>query len=110
MATGGPEATCGVQRGCVLAHPSALPPRLVLHTANVLQVTGIHAWGRDTATVQWLPPEGQAAQLTDAHFRNGGPTYDIALSLRGDISGPLLLMLSPTLQPRYAGSWTAAKD
>ena len=99
-----------MQRGRVLAHPSALPPRLVLHAANVLQVTGIHAWGRDTATVQWLPLEGEAAQLTDAHFRDGGPTYDDALSWRGDILGPLLLMLSATLQPRYAGSWTAAKD
>ena len=69
------------------------PPRIVLHTANVLQATEIHTWGHDAATVRWLPPEGGAARLTVAHFKSGGAVYDNALSRRGDIPGPLLLML-----------------
>ena len=90
--------------GCVLAHPGAPPPRLVLHAANVPQATEIHTWGCDAATIPWLPPEGGATWLTVAHFKDGGPTYDDALSWLGDIPGPLLLMLSTDL----AGSWTAA--
>ena len=78
-----------------------LPPRLVLHAANVLRATEMHAWGRDTATVRWLPPEGGGARLTVAHFKDGGPTYDDALSRLGDIPsnfpGPLLLMLPTDL-------------
>ena len=29
----------------------SIPPRIVLHTANVLQATEIHTWGRDAATI-----------------------------------------------------------
>ena len=74
-----------------------LPPRLVIHAANVLRATEIHAWGRDAATVRWLPLEGGAAQLSVAHFKDGGPTYDGALSWPGDIPWPLLLMLPTDL-------------
>ena len=63
----------------------------------MLRATEIHAWGRDTATVRWLPLEGGAAGLTMAHFQNGGPVYDDALSRLGDISGLLLLMLPTDL-------------
>ena len=74
-----------------------LPPRLLLHAANVLRATEIHAWGRDAATVRLLPPEGGAARLTVGHFKNGGPAYDDALSRLGYISGTLLLMLPTDL-------------
>ena len=75
-----------------------LPPRLVLHAANVLQATEINTWGRDAATIRWPPPEGGATRLTVAHFKDGGPTNDDALSLLGDISGPLLPMLPTNLE------------
>ena len=74
-----------------------LPPRLVLHAANVRQATEIHTWGCDAASIQWLPPEGGATPLTVAHFKDGGPTYDDALSQMGDVPGPLLLMLPTDL-------------
>ena len=70
-----------------------LPPRLVFHAADVLQATGIHTWGCDVATIRWLPPEGGATRLTVAHFKDGRPTYNHALSRLGDIPWPLLLML-----------------
>ena len=74
-----------------------LPPRIVLHTANVLRATEIHTWGRDAATIRWLPPEGRAARVTPAHFKNRGPVYDDALSRLGDILRPLLLRLPTDL-------------
>ena len=70
-----------------------VPPRIVLHAANVLRATEIRTWGHATATVRWHPPEGGAAQLAVAHFKAGGPVYDDALSRLGDTQGPLLLML-----------------
>ena len=73
------------------------PPCIVLHAANVLRATEIHASGRDVATVPWLPPDGRAARLTVAHFKNGGPVYDDALFRLGGLPGPLLLMLSTDL-------------
>ena len=74
-----------------------LPPRIVLHTANVLRATEIHTWGGDVATIRWLPREGGAARLTVGHFNNGGPVYNEALSRLGDILGPPLLMLPTDL-------------
>ena len=74
-----------------------IPPRIVLDTANVIRATEIHTWGRDAATIRWLPPEGGAAPLTVAHFKTGGPVYDDALSRLGDILQPLLLMLPTDL-------------
>ena len=73
---------------------ASIPPRVVLHTANVLRAAEIHTWGRDAATIWWLPPEDGAARLAVAHFKTGGPVYDDALSQLGDTLGPLLLMLS----------------
>ena len=70
-----------------------VPPRIVLHAANVLQATEIRTWGHAAATVRWHPPEGGAAQLAVAHFKAGGPVYYDALSRLGDTQGPLLLML-----------------
>ena len=70
-----------------------LPPRIVLHTANVLRATEIRTRGHAAATVRWHPPEDGATQLTVAHFKAGGPVYDDALSRLGDTQGPLLLML-----------------
>ena len=50
-----------------------LPPRIVLHTANVLRATEIHTWGSQAAILRWLPPEGGAARPTVAHFKRGSP-------------------------------------
>ena len=74
-----------------------LPPRIVLHTANVLPATEIHTRGRDAATIRWLPLEGGAARLTVAHFKTRGPLYDDVLSRLGDVLGPLLLILPTDL-------------
>ena len=93
MAAGGPGDPYRVERRCVLAPPSTLPPRLVLHAANMLRATEMHTWGCDAATVWWLPPEDRATRLTVAHFTKGAPTYDDVLSRLGDNPGPLLLML-----------------
>ena len=70
-----------------------VPPRVVLHAANVLRATEIRTWGHAAATVRWHPPEDGATQLTVAHFKARGPVYDDALSRLGDTQGPLLLML-----------------
>ena len=70
-----------------------VPPRMVLHAANVLRATEIRTWGHAAATVRWHPPEDGAAQLAVAHFKAGGPVYDDALSRLSDTQGPLLLML-----------------
>ena len=74
-----------------------VPPRIVLHAANVLRATEIRKWGHDTATVRWHPPEDGAAQFAVAHFKTGGPVYDDALSRMSDTQGPLLLMLPTDL-------------
>ena len=36
-----------------------VPPRIVLHAANVLRATEIPKWGHDTAIVQWHPRGGR---------------------------------------------------
>ena len=72
---------------------TSVPPRIVLHAANVLQATEIRKWGHAAATVRWHPREDGAAQLAVAHFKAGGPVYDDALSRLSDTQGPLLLML-----------------
>ena len=66
-----------------------VPPRIVLHAANVLRATEIRKWGNDTATVRWHPPEDGAARRAVAHFKTGGPIYDDALSPLGDNPGAL---------------------
>ena len=70
-----------------------VPPRIVLHAANVLRATEMRKWPHAAATVRWHPPEDGAAQLAVAHFKAGGPVYDDALSRLDDTQGPLLLML-----------------
>ena len=74
-----------------------VPPRIVLHAANVLRATEIHQWGHGTATTLWHPPEDGAARLAVAHFKTGRPVYDDALFRLGDARGPLLLMLPTDL-------------
>ena len=74
-----------------------VPPRIVLHAANVLRATEIHTWGHEAATIRWQPPEDGAARLAVAHFKTGGPEYDHALSWLDDTRGPLLLMLPTDL-------------
>ena len=88
-----PEPQVGLSGDVSSLIRAPFPPRIVLHTANVLRATQIHTWGRDTSTIRWLPPEGGAARLTLAHFKTAGPVYDDALSQLGHILGPLLLML-----------------
>ena len=70
-----------------------VPPRIVLHAANVLRATEIRKWGHAAATVWWHPPEDGAAQFAVAHFKARGLVYDDALSRLSDAQGPLLLML-----------------
>ena len=79
-----------------------VPPRIILHAANVLRATKIRKWVHATATVRWHPPEDGAAQLAMAHFKNGGPVYDDALSRLGDTQGPLLLMLPKGTDTMFA--------
>ena len=70
-----------------------LSSRLVLRPANMLQAKEIHTWGCDAATVLWLPLDDGGSRLTVAHFKDGRPTYDDALSRLSDVAGPLVLML-----------------
>ena len=72
---------------CPRSSERSSPPRIVLHTANVLRATEIQTWGRDTATIL----------LAVAHFKTWGPVYDDALSQLDDTQGPLLLMLPTDL-------------
>ena len=86
-----------------------LPPRLVLHAANVLRATEIHTWGRNAATIRWLPPEGGAIWVTVEHFKD----RDLRTTTRcpgwATFRGPCSSCSPRTLQPRYAGSRRAAK-
>ena len=81
-----------------------VPPRIVLHAANVLRATEIRKWGHATAIVRWHPQEDGAAQLAVAHFTTGGPVYYDALSRLGDAQGPLLLMLPATCSRAAPGA------
>ena len=92
MAAGGPEPQTGWTGDVSSLVRTPVPPRTVLHAANVLRATEIRTWGHAAATVRWHPPEGGAAQLAVAHFKAGGPVYDDALSRLVDTQGPLLLM------------------
>ena len=95
QAATGPQAGWNGDLSSLIRAP--IPPRVVLHTANVLRATEIHTWGRDAATIRWLPPEDGAARLAVAHFKTERPVYDDALSRLGDTLGPLLLMLPSEL-------------
>ena len=97
MAAGGPEAPYGMEGRHILAPPTAPPPRLVLHTGNVLWAAQICTWGCDAATFWWFPSEEGGTRLTVAHLKKRGPTYDDALSQLGHLPGPLLLMLPTDL-------------
>ena len=92
-----PEPHTGWKGDVSLLFRAPLPPRLVLHKANILRAVEIHTLGCNAATVRWLPPEEGSTRLTVAHFKKGGPTCVDALSRLGDIPGPLLLMLSTDL-------------
>ena len=85
-----------------------LPPRLVLQAPNMLQATEIHTSGCDATTFRCLPPEDGGTRLTVAHFKDGGRTYNDALSRLPNVPVPLLLMLPTDLTPCYAGSLRAA--
>ena len=86
------------------------PPRLVLHATNVLRATEIQARGRDAATIRWQPPEAGATRLNVAHFKDRGPTYDASCPGWAIFWGPCSSCSPSTLQLRYVGSWTTAKD
>ena len=74
-----------------------VPPRIVLHAANVLRATEIHTSGHSTATIRRHPPEDGDARLAVAHLKTGGPVDDDALSRLDDTRGPILLMLPSDL-------------
>ena len=95
QAAPGPQAGWNGDVSSLIRAP--IPPRIFLHTANVLRAGDIHTWGRDAATVRWHPRGDRAAGLAVPHFKNGGPVYDDALSRLGDTLGPLLLMLPTNL-------------
>ena len=82
---------------CPCSSECPSPPASSFHTTNVLRVTEIHAWGRNAATIRWLPPEEGAARLAMAHFKTGEPVYDDALSRLGDALDFLSLMLPTDL-------------
>ena len=93
MAAVGPETPCGVERRCVLAPPDAPPallcaPRRKYTPSHGNPHVGVRHGHRLVAS-----PRGGGTQLTVAHFKKGGPTYDDAMFRLGDIPGPLLLML-----------------
>ena len=92
-----PEPHAGWSRDVSSLIRAPLPPRLVLHAANMLHATEIHTWGCDAATVRWLPPEDRGTRLTLAHFKDEGPTYDDALSRLSNVPGPPLLTLATDL-------------
>ena len=96
-----------------------VPPRIVLHTANVLGATEIHTGGRDAATIRWHPLEDGAARLAVAHLKTGGPAYDDALSRLDDTQGPVLVIptdLAAVLRQELDGcdglgvEWEAVAD
>ena len=93
MAASGPGPQTGWTGDVSSLVRTPVPPRIVLHAANVLRATEIRKWGHATATIRLHPPEDGAAQLAVAHFKAGGPVYDHALTRLGDTQGPLLLML-----------------
>ena len=106
LAALGPDVGSNADVSSLIRAP--IHPRLVLHAANVLQATEIHTSGCNAATIWWLLHDGRATRLTVAHFQDEEPAYDDALSRLGDVWGPCSSCSPPTLQPRYAGSWTAA--
>ena len=85
-----------------------------------LRAAEIHTWGCGAATVRFLSPEEEGTQLTVAHSKEVGPTYDDALSRLGHIPGPLILMLPTDLAAalrqeldscdRLKVGWEAAAD
>ena len=72
-----------------------VPPRIVLHTANVLGATEIHTCRHGAATIRWHPRRTGPEDV--AHFKTGGPVYDDALSRLDNTRGPLLPMLPTDL-------------
>ena len=83
-----PEPQAGPNGDVSALIHSPIPPCIVLHPANLLWATEIHTWGHNAATIRWHPPEDGAARLAVAHFKNGGPVYDDALSRLGGTVGP----------------------
>ena len=86
-----------------------VPPRIVLHTANVLRATEIRTWGHAAATVRWQPPEDGATQLTVAHFKAGGRYTTTPCPGWATPRGPYSSCSPPVSQPRCARNWPAAK-
>ena len=63
MAAGGPGPETGWTGDVFSLVRTPVPPRIVLHAANVLRATKIRTWGHAAATVRWHSPEDGAAQL-----------------------------------------------
>ena len=111
MATGGPRATRGVEWGRVLAHPGTPPPP---HRPAHRQRARSH---RDTHPGDALrPPSGgfpQRAGPSGSPWRTpkkGGLCTTTHCPVWATFRGPCPSCSPPTLQLRYAGSYTAAKD
>ena len=85
-----------------------VPPRIVLHAANVLQATVIRKWGHDTATVRWHPPEDGPPGSPWRTSKLGGRYTMTPCPGWVTPRGPCSSCSPPTLQPRCARSWTTA--
>ena len=64
-----------------------IPPRIVLHTANVLRATEVHTWGRNAVTIWWLPPEGGVCPAHCGALQNWGACVRQRRPLAGRHSG-----------------------
>ena len=85
-----------------------VPPRIVLHAANVLRVTEIHQWGHGRPPSDGNPrrkgPPGspwRTSKLGGRYTTKPCPGWATP-------GGPYSSCSPPTLQPRCARSWTAA--
>ena len=97
-----PGPTQGGAGMCPRSSVRPSPPASSSTPPTCSKPTEIHTWGCKAATIRWLPPERGATGLSVAHFKDGGPKYDDALSRLSDVPGPLLLMLPTDPPPRAA--------
>ena len=70
-----PEPHAGWSGDVSLLIRAPLPPRLIFHVANMLQIKEMHTWGCDAATVRWVPLEDGGTRLTVAHFKDGAGLF-----------------------------------
>ena len=87
-----------------------VPPRIVLHAANVLRATEIRKWGHAAAIVLWPPPEDEPPSSPWRTSKLGGRYTTTPCPGWATPRDPCSSCSPPTLQPRCASSWTAGKS